>query len=170
MTSVATEIASDIAKNYKFTDVAVGADNVSLDNIKNAKMFRTSFGKNGLKNVHIERAKTYAEWRVAFTSLGLHPNDVGGEWKITSCGIGGAQVKVTISQKTDFFLSGILDMAEVAEEHSVFSATAYAECVDLTGYTSMVNFTEYASGKLSIFNGIGGLYVSVKNLAQKLME
>ena len=61
-------------------------------------------------------------------------------------------------------------MVGIMDENSMFSSTAYAECVGLMGYTSMVNFTEYGSRKLSIFNSIGGLYNSVKEFAQELLD
>jgi hypothetical protein len=60
-------------------------------------------------------------------------------------------------------------MTGIADESTLFSATAYAECVDLMEYTSMVNFVEYASNKLSAIEEIGDLYSSVKNLVQKLL-
>lgn len=169
MSSAANEMAADIAKNYKFDDLDIGSDSLTLDDVHGTKMFRMSFGMNSLKNVHENRAEDYANWRIPFTSLGLNPQNINVDCEITRSGIGRVYVKVTVSQKTDFFLSGILDMAGVADKSSLFSATAYAECVDLMGYTSMVNFAEYASNKLSIFNSIGGFYNSVKELVSKLL-
>lgn len=169
MNSAANEIAADIAKNFKFTDLDVGSESLTLDDVNSAKMFRMSFSLNSLENAHENRAEDYANWRVPFTSLGLNPQSIQVDCEITRSGIGRAYVKATVSQKTDFFLSGILDMAGVADENTLFSATAYAECVDLMGYTSMVNFAQYASGELSAFNSIGGFYNSVKNLIQKLL-
>lgn len=169
MNSVANEIAADIAKNYKFADLDMGSNTLTLNDVNETGMFRMSFGMNGLENSHESRAEDYANWRISFTSLGLNPQNINVDCEITRSGIGRAYVKVTVSQKTDFFLSGILDMTGVASKESLFSSTAYAECVDLMGYTSMVNFTEYASNKLSIFESIGNFYVSVKNFVQTLL-
>lgn len=169
MTSVANEIAADIAKNYKYADLDMGNDSLTLNDVNGTGMFRMSFGRNSLENAHENRAEEYANWRIPFASLGLNPQNINADCEITRSGIGRAYVKVTVSQRTDFFLSGILDAAGVADKNSLFSATAYAECVDLMGYTSMVNFAEFASNKLSEFNSIGNFYNSVKDLVQKLL-
>ena len=62
MTSVANEIAADIAKNYKFTEVEVG-ENISLDiyddEDKRVKMFRMNFGKGSMERAHEDRAEDY---------------------------------------------------------------------------------------------------------------
>lgn len=167
--SVANEIAADVAKNYKFTELDMGSNSVTLGDVNNTNMFRMSFGKNKAETAHEDRAEDYILWRAPLTSLGLHPHSADVECEVKSSGIGRAYVKVTVSQKSDFFLSGVLDMTGIADEDTLFTSTAYAECLDFMSYTSMVNFTEYASNKLSIFNSIGGFYDSVKNLVQKLM-
>lgn len=169
MTTVATEIATDVAKNYKFTSVAMGK-NHDLDNVNEAKMFRMSFGKNGIEEAHEDRADDYVDWRVSLASLGLQPEDVEVDCEIVSSGIGRAYVKVTVSQKTDFFLSGILELMNISDENTMFTATAYAECTDLMAYTSMINFTQYGSEKLSVFNSVGNFYNSVKNLVNNLLD
>ena len=170
MTSVANEIAADVAKNYKFTEMDIGDSTITLDDANSVKMFRMSFGKNSLERAHEDRAEDYAEWRIGAATLGLDSEDIEVDCEVTSSGIGRAYVKVTVSQKSTFFLSEILGMVGIMDENSMFSSTAYAECVDLMGYTSMVNFTEYGSRKLSIFNSIGGLYNSVKEFAQELLD
>lgn len=170
MTSVANEIAADVAKNYKFTKVEVGKSDITIDDITSVKMFRMNFGKKGIKDDHNDRAKTYAEWRIGLATMGINAGDINVDCEITGSAIGRSYVKITVSQKTDFFLSGILDLMGITEEESNFGGTAYAECVDLMGYTSMVNFTEYGSRKLSAFNSIGGFYGSVKNFVQKLVD
>ena len=170
MNSVATEIASDVAKNYKYTDLAMGDNELTVDDAETIRMFRMNFGANKIEHLQEIRAEEYAAWRLPLTSLGFNPENIIVKCEITGSGIGRAYVKVTVSQKTDFFLSDILSLLEISEKKSMFSATAYAECVDLTAYTSMVNFTEYASKKLSLFNSVGNLYGSVKNLVGKLLD
>lgn len=173
MTSVANEIAADVAKNYKFTEVEVG-ENISLDiyddEDKRVKMFRMNFGKGSLERAHEDRAEDYAEWRIGAATLGLDSEDIEVDCEVTSSGIGRAYVKVTVSQKSTFFLSEILGMVGIMDEDSMFSSTVYAECVDMMGYTSMVNFTEYGSRKLHVFKGIGDFYNSVKGFIQELLD
>lgn len=170
MNSVAMEIASDVAKNYKYTEMEIGKQEIELSDVTSTKMFRMSFAKNSIENAHEDRAENYAEPRVNLTSLGINKENLDVDCEITSSSIGRAYVKVTVSQKTDYFLSGILDMMGIADEEVAFKATAYAECTDFMGYTSMVNFTEYAAEKLSIFNSVGHLYDSIKNFSEKLVD
>ncbi len=170
MTSVATEIATDVAKNYKFTDMEIGESTISLDDANSASMFRMNFGQGSLEDKHEDRAETYADWRIGAATVGLNPGDIDVTCDIINSGIGRAYVKVTVSQESDFFLSSILELAQIADEDTMFSATAYAECDDLMGYTSMINFTEYGSRKLSIFNSIGGFYNSVKGFINELLN
>lgn len=169
MNSVATEIAADVAKNYKFADVDMGVSTLNSTNIEQSTMFRTSFGKNKLSTIKEEKAEEYANWRVNFSTLGDDPDDLDVDCEIFSGGIGRTYVEVKVSQKTDFFLSGVLEYAGIIQDGGLFSAVAYAECNDLIGYTSMVNFVQYGSNQLSAFNSVGNLYESVKKLATTLL-
>lgn len=169
MNTIATEIASDVAKNYKFTSLKMGDDH-TLDDYNGTKMFRMSFGKNNVENAQEDRAEEYVDWRLPLASLGLDPEEVEVDCEIISSGIGRAYVKVTLSQKTDFFLSGILELMEITDENTMFGSTAYAECNDLMGYTSMVSFTQYGSEKLSVFKSVGNFYGSVKSLVENLLD
>lgn len=170
MTTVANEIASDVARNYKFREMDMGNSTITLNDANSVKMFRMNFGKGSVERTHENRAEDYAKWRIAVATLGLKSGDIDVDCTIKGSGIGRAYVKVMVSQKSSFFLSEILSMVGIINENSMFSATAYAECVDLMGYTSMVNFTEYGSRKMEAFNSIGNLYNSVKEFAQKLID
>ena len=176
MTSVANEIAADIGKNYKFTELEMGQDTITLDDVTEARMFRMNFGKgfgkNSMEGKHKKRGANYAKWRVGLTTLGLDAEDVTVECEIKGSGVGRAYVEVKVSQKTGFFLSEILDFLGITEKNTMFSCTAYAECVDLMAYTSMVNFVEYGSGRLEVLNinSDTNLYSSVKELLGKFIQ
>lgn len=170
MATVASEIAADVGKNFKFTDQAVGDNTLSTSDATDLRMYRTTFGKGKVEDDKVDAAETYAEWRVALSSFGLNPGDPEVKCEIDGTGIGRSVVKVTVSQKTDFFLSDVMEFAGVSKEKMTFSATAYAECSDLMSYTSMINFTEFISDRLSMFNSIGNLYESVKGLVQNLLD
>ncbi len=173
MTSVATEIASDVAKNYKFSEMEVGKSEIGLNDTTEIKMFRMSFGQGNVEKSHEVRYKTYAEWRIKLATLGINSDEAEVDCEIVSSGIGRAYVKVTVSQTSDFFLSGVLDFIGIADKNTLFSSTAYAECSDLMAYTSMVNFTQYGSEKLSEkggFGPVGELYDSIKKFANKLVK
>lgn len=170
MNSVAIEIAADVAKNYKFSEKEMTDNSLTLDDYIETRMFRMNFAKGSMGRDHKDRVEEYALWRVTLTSLGLDPEDLQVNCNIDGTGIGRATVKVTISQKTNFFLSGILDFAGIADESTVFGATAYAECNDMIAYTSMINFTEYATSQVDGIGSVGNFYNSFKSFIENLME
>ena len=178
MTSIASEIATEVAQNYKYTHTENGGrttleeldnDEISLSNVRNVKMFRLSLARDVIKDAQVERAKSYGEWRLALSTLGLNSGDLNVDCEIIGSGIGRAFVIVTVSQQSDFFLSGFLDMLGITNNGQLFQATAYAECVDLMGYTSMSNFTEYVCTTFHAFNAFGSLYGSIKSLLLKFV-
>lgn len=171
MTTVANEMAADIAKNYKFPEMDMGEDTITLNHANTAGMFRMSFGKSNMEDAHVQRAEEYAEWRIVAASLGLDAEDVEIVCDIKSTGIGRAYVKVTVAQESDYFLSGFLQYLGMAEDDMTFSATAYAECSDLMSYTSMVNFTNYVASVMDEpLGGFGGLYTSVRDFVLELID
>lgn len=170
MATVASEIAADLGKNFKFTDQAVGDNTLSVSDATDLNMYRTTLGKGKVEDKKVAAAETYVKWRVGLSSFGLNPGEPEVECKIDGTGIGRAVVKVTVSQKTDFFLSDLMEYAGVSKEKMTFSATAYAECSDLMSYTSMINFTEFFSDRFSMFNSVGNLYGSVKDLVINLLD
>lgn len=169
MTTIAVETADEIAKNLKFTDLKIGANTLKASDYQDVQMFRTNFGQFSLEDDKEDLAKKYVASRLKLASFGLNPGEVECSVDLKASGIGRMYAVVTVSQKTDFFLSGILDMLDITSEKTLFSTTVYAECTDLIGYTSMVNFTDYLTGKLGLLEPLGDLYGSLRNLAQNLM-
>lgn len=171
MTSIAAEVASDVAKNYKFATMAIGENSLSVDDVIDQNIFRTSFGKSKMQKSVKAKIEGYLGGRIALTSLGLNsgaPEVV--ECSVKASGIGRIYVTVKIQQKSEFFLSGILNMLNIWGEDGTFTASAVAECLDMTGYTSTVNFVTYAADELSMFGGFGDLYVNLKKLAENLLS
>lgn len=170
MTNVANEVAAKIAKDFKYSAKVMGTHTINNSDVEGVKMFRMSFAKNSVAEAHAERAKPYATSRFNMATLGINSGELNVICDVESSGIGRAYVKVTVSQNTDFFLSDVLTLAGIIDENNVFSATAYAECVDLMGYTSMVNFTDFGCRKLAVLNSVGNLYTSVKGFIQNLLD
>lgn len=168
MTNVASDIATEVARNIKFESLDAYGDSIDVDDITSTRMFRSTFSLNKLKNIQQERAQARADWRIPLSTLGFGAQDLEVELELKSSGIGRTHVKVSVRQNTDFFLSGILKYAGIVEDHPVFGGTAYAECVDLTEYSSMVNFLWYGSEKLHVFSSFGNLYVKVRDLLDTL--
>lgn len=169
MTTIAAEVAADIAKNYKYTNVAMGDDEITLDSFDGVQMCRMSLGRSGLEEDQTERAEQYVPWRVNLTTLGLNAQEPEVECEIVHTGIGRACVNVTVTQKTDFFLSGILEWLGIYDGFA-FKGTASAECLDMISYTSLIGFSNLLGSDLKIFNAFGSAYVNIKEFIQVLSD
>lgn len=164
MTSVASEIAEEVATNLKYGNLETNGM-LGMDDYTGARMFRMTFRKSKVEVDQRARAEAYASWRIPLSTLGLSGDEAEVDCKVTLSGMGRAYVCVTVKQKTEIFLDGILEYTGITDGESTFGGTAYAECVDLMGYTSLINFTEYTSNKLGVsFGAIGRLYTRVKDL------
>ena len=87
MNTIATEIASEVAKDYKFTEIEVGNSDYSLTNTygvnaggsaytkdeRKTKIYGMSFGKESVESAHASQAELYAKERLEKASLGLNP-------------------------------------------------------------------------------------------------
>ena len=180
MTNVASEIAAEVARNYKFESLAAYGDTLDLNDVagltksvpgltgnnEGLRRFRSTFGKSKLENTQNNRAQAHADWRIPLSTLGLGSQTIKATAELKRSGIGRIYVKVTVRHETDFFLSNILQLAGIVEDHPVFGGTAYAECIDLMEYTSMTNFLRYGMEKFSVFSSFGKLYKEVKGLLQ----
>ena len=171
--TVATEIASEIGRFYKYSkryDDEMGVNILSDDDIKNGKLFSSSFAIWSIQNQYEELAKEYAKERIAIATLGLDNSDLEVTCDIQNTAPGRAYVKVIVSQKTEFFLYEIWNM--IGEDGVAgitdFTGVAYAECSDLMGYTSMINFIDYwttvVENEVEIVEEIDGLIDAVKSL------
>ena len=122
--------------------------------------YRTTLKAGTLEKAHDASLETRVQERLELTSFGINEEPVQVFYDIRISGVGRAYVEVTVTQKTEFFLSGVLEALGISDESMQFSATAYAECVDLMGYTSIVNLSQYITGSLSSYQSIGALYNS----------
>ena len=176
ITSVANDIAADIAENYKYAHFKIG-DTVPEDaEFKAAAtgddmlLYRTTFYSANLKKKHEDNDALEADaqkW-LDKTSFGINEEPVEVECRIHTSGIGRAYVTVTVSQKTEFFLSGVLEAMGIADKKMKFSATAYAECIDILGYTSTVNLAQFVTGELDAYQSVGKFYNNFDGLWQKV--
>lgn len=169
MTSVANELAASIAKNYKYTMVDTDANSVAVKNMGDVKLYRYTLGKKNVQTAHDKRGDTYAIMRADLTGIGINAGKAAATVVIEGTGIGRAIVKVTVTQKTDFFLSGILELLGIYDE-SKFTAVAYAECTDMIAYASLINFTDYVSREFSELSAFGDIYTSVKHIVDVLVK
>lgn len=168
MTSIAAEIAENVAQNVQFGELGINAA-PALEDYSGQRMFRLSFGSGAVESDQRDRAEAHASWRIPLSTLGLSSGAVDVDCDIQMSGIGRAYVKVTVRQPSEIFLGGVLELAGIADSSDTFGGTAYAECVDLMGYTSMVNFVEYSSTEMdTAFGAVGMLYTSVKKLLKSV--
>lgn len=173
MNTVATEIASEVGRFYKYSkryDDEMGVNVLSDDDIKNGKLFSSSFAIWSIEDQYEELAKEYAKDRIVLATLGLDNSDLEVTCDVQNTAPGRAYVKVVVSQKTEFFLYEIWSM--IGEDGIAgitdFTGVAYAECSDLMGYTSMINFIDYWTtvvvNEVEILGEVDGLIDAVKSL------
>lgn len=164
MESIAEEIAADVARNFKYAGETrpIGSNTVTLDDLKAEPMYRMTFGFSKIANKHKDRVNAYLPRRLSITSLGFHSKAPEADCVVRLSSIGRAYVTVRVEQKTDFFLSGVLKYLDIWNDGDTFGATATAECVDISGYTSSVNFLEFlCNGPLKDAEGIARIYDDV---------
>lgn len=173
ITTIATEIAADVAKNYKYSArESMGKNTLSEDDMEDGKLFSSTFAMGKIENENEELGKAYAKRRIAAATLGIASSDLDVTCDIKPTALGRSYVKVTVSHKSDFFLNEIWSLVGENGEDGVngFSAVAYAECVDLIGYTSMINFTDYWTSVLNKIEAVqagSDLVKSIKSCFEK---
>lgn len=172
LTCMTTEIAADVARTYKFADLDLQKSTLNATDLKNAGLFRMNFGMKGIADKKDAKAEAYSKWRIAVTSLGLKAKNPSVMCTVADTGIGRGVVKVVVTRRTEFFLSGTLEeWGLLGKDGMLFQSTAYAECNDLMGYTSTVNFVYYTSKVLDEqFSFVGDLYNSVQKLGKSLTK
>lgn len=175
MNTIATEIASEVGRFYKYSNRdsdKMGANILSDEDIENGKLFSSSFAMFSIENQYEELAKQYAQDRIALATLGLDNSDLEVTCDIVNTAPGRAYVKVIVSQKTEFFLYEIWSMIGENGVDGVtdFSGVAYAECSDLMGYTSMINFIDYWTSALvsevEMLGAVDDLIGAIKSLIE----
>lgn len=168
MVSVATEIASDVARNYKYEGMEIGDDIITEKNQTDLERYRMSYHSKKMENKAKKRAEKYVKKRFAGTNMGGNREDAEVECEIVKTGTGRVYVKVTLSHETNVFLGEILSIMGITEDETKFQVTAYAECMDLMQYTSLVNFTDYTANELDYGFSRSDLQEKVKEFIQKL--
>lgn len=175
MKTIATEIAADIGRCYKYSERAndiMGTNILSEDDMKEGKLFSSSFGVGYIESEYEELARSYAQNRIAGATLGIETRDLEISCDIASTSLGRARVEVVASQKSEFFLNEIWSLISDDGVENVidFSGVAYAECSDNIGYTSMINFSDYVTTvlveKIEVLGAVDDLISSIKDLIE----
>ena len=149
--TVASDVAVEIASNYKMTDSDIGSESSSY---KKIKLYRTSFAVTGMINLHKARAEKYRPERVKLTSLGIYDKEPWvDDFDICIDNVGRLHVEVTVKMECSILFDGALKYFGIIDSMPAFSATGRAECLDVTAYASHVQFLEYISNKISESGG-----------------
>ena len=142
-------------------------DEFTVSDAESIRKYRLTLNTGKMMREHTEQADTYGAERIELTTLGINSSDVNVTCQLVHTGIGRAYIKVTVTNQTDFFLSDLLEAVGIYDGNG-FSATSYAECTDMTGYTSTVNFSNYMAGFFSPLSGVGKIYKNFKNIVDIL--
>lgn len=174
ITAIATELASDIANNYKYCEQDLTDRTITENKMKKLKKYRTSFSFNKIKKNSKKKAEDYLPERVKLGNLGMGSSEAKiDSYNVKVDNIGRMHVEVTVSLESDVIFGGVLRYFHIIDDTPVFTATGRAECIDVTAYASHVRFVEYVEGKLNdgaagnIMDGIVKTINSIKNIASK---
>lgn len=107
ITTVATEVASDIASQYKYCEQDITDWTITEAKMKKLRKYRTSFSLPALRNKSKEKVKAYLQERVKVGNLGIGGSGAKiDSYQIKVDNIGRMHVEVTVSLKSDVLLEG----------------------------------------------------------------
>lgn len=175
LNTVATELATEIASNYKITEQEIGSTDVNVDTLKNIKLYRTSVSMTSMKVLHKQRAEEYLPERVKLSTLGFNEKDPKIEnFNVEVDNVGRMHTEITISLECDILFGGALKYFGIIDSTPKFTATGRAECLDLTGYSGHVQFLNYVKSKMEsdggVINDILEKVVKVINNAESIAD
>lgn len=150
VTSVANEMAVSVADAYKFSDRdSFTVHNITYDHVDKVKKYRTSFSILSMQNLYKAKAEDYVKERVALTSFGMNASTPKvDELKIVSNNVGRLRVELSISMECDVLFDEALVYFGIIDDKIKYSASATAECIDLTAYSGHVYFYKYIGNKM----------------------
>jgi hypothetical protein len=163
--TVANETAEMVAANYKYTsqeDIA----NVELndDTIKEIKMYRTTFQVSKMAKSNKCNAEKYVPKRINITNLGINESDPTIDYfSVEVDKLGRTHVDVEVSMKTQILFQGALDYFGIFDGTPTYTASARAQCLDITGHAAMVSFTKYIDNKIKE-SDLGQTVVNITNI------
>lgn len=167
--TVANETAVKIAENYKYNSLdKLDTYVVEPENMKNLRKYRTY-----MKLSDERKTETYVEKRSKATNFTGKAASIE-ELTIYRDNIGRQRVKVKISIENDIVFKEVLEKIGLVKKNSKLYATAYAECMDLTGYSSQVNFVNYIGNYINqgkfgqIYNNVSQTISNVKEIIEKI--
>lgn len=176
ISTVASDVATDIASSYKLTNQELGSNEVTSNALNDVKLYRTSVAMFSMKALHKQRAEEYLPERISMSSLGiLDKQPVLDDFDITVDNVGRMHVDVSVSMECDILFSGALEALGIIDSTPKFTASGRAECLDITAYASHVQFLDYVSNKIegtnadSIITSIIGIFNDADSIADMLL-
>lgn len=168
--TIATETASYIGDSYKYTGLnKIDETEVSGDKMKNLKNYRTSFALLSMRNNSKSKTDKYVKERAKLTSFTPDKSASVKDIQFYSDNIGRTHVKVTVNIESNVLFLNILQAVGLIGKTPDFTATACAECIDITGYASQMSYLKYLGDKLNDTN-IGGAYNNVADSLKDVKE
>lgn len=178
MSSVANEAATAIARNYKFTSELLQTDGYSSIKIddkyyEKIKRYRSTFNIASMKASNEQYAKEYFNDRLPVTSMS-YDNDLDIETDIRESSVGRIYVTVTVSMDAQLLFDGVLSYGNFDSDATNLSASATAECLDITGYAALANYECYLSKKISendsgLMNNVSETIDDIKYIKDKIL-
>ena len=168
LNTVASEIAKDLGTSYKLAGTDIGSDVTNPSLYHNLRFFRTTALRVGdMKKDQKKNADDYLPGRVKLSSLGIYDKQPWiDNFDIIIDNVGRLHVEITVKMECSFLFDGALKYFGIIKQQPTFSATARAECIDITSYASYINFVRYLGNDVDygMIGDIADIFLSANNL------
>ena len=150
---VANEVAEEVSQTYKLENVS-DSTNISAydvrasDGSKGIGKYRYYFFASVYRDKATDLANDLMQQHLGYTSLADDVGDMIVEIEVVKDDVGRRHYAVTVRQKYQFMLGGILKLFGLWEEKEI-SATAYVMGVDVLHHVNAVKNGEYMIDELA---------------------
>ena len=162
--SVANETAARLAQTYPYSEPASQAamisGEISSSQALKLRPYRYLINKSGFEADAVERANSFAAYRLEGLLFNGGSGDIQIQTEIVSDSLARRHVEVTITSRFIVLFQAVMDGFGMGDAFT-FTVTAYADCVDMLDYLNTVDFTRHAtslewtgSKTLTFVNGI----------------
>ena len=160
--TVAVETANYAANNYKYTslksiDISKVEDSKMKD-LKKYRSYRSLLDSNKIEKYAKKRGKV-----TSFTDDAIKVKSV----KLIRDGIGRQRIKLTLEMRVNLVFENVMVGIGLIDDNPTVKSTAYAECLDITEYSSQVYFVKYIQDGIDGTN-IGKSMDSIGNIISKV--
>lgn len=136
----AQAVATRIAQTYPYTSSDLATGEYTFDVNSDLDLYRYLFGGSAaLESANLSRGSTYGTSQLSKMSLATKTSSPTCTLTVTSDGVGRRHIAVTISAQYEVLFGDFFKLFGFPTTLD-YSATGYAECLDLRDYVTVTDF------------------------------